>query len=191
MRKLYIYDKSDGIDRRQANGRFDPGDDIVTLAVENIADLTQRLNQLAAANSTFDRLLIQTHGNSGKIFFGNTGVGAVNIGSIMAGSEVMFPAWTRVYFDGCNVADGDAGWAFLEEAGKVLLKKAGGITYGWTSLGFGLPGWLPFLGGHTVHPWGDTRYVTFAPGGTPSGRDSTSAQARRARQESGCVGFKC
>ncbi|MDP4026997.1 hypothetical protein Q8W71_30880 [Methylobacterium sp. NEAU 140] len=45
MRKLYIYDKSDGIDRRQANGRFDPDDDIVTLAVENIADLTQRLNR--------------------------------------------------------------------------------------------------------------------------------------------------
>ena len=164
MRKLYIYDKNDGTDRSQADGRFDPSDEIVTLAVLSTDELKNQLQQLVSTNNTFDRVLFQTHGNSGIIAFGDQIVGADDFAGLVGGCEVMFPIFTRVYFDGCDVADGDEGWNFLEAAGKALFKKGGGMTYGWTSLGFGLPGWIPFIGGHTAHPWGDIRIVTFSPG---------------------------
>lgn len=172
MRKLYIYDKSSNIDRSQADGRFGPGDDVVTAAVESTEQLTSELKRLASLSATFDRVLFQTHGNKGMIFFGDTAVKADDFSGIVDGSEVMFPTWTRVYFDGCNVADGDEGWVFLEAVGKALLKKAGGAAYGWTSAGIGLPGWIPFIGGHTGHPFGDVRLVSFGAGGIPLKRVS-------------------
>ena len=58
----------------------------------------------------------------------------------------------RVYFNGCNVAEGAAGWAFLEAAVAVFMDPGGGEMFGQTSLGFANP-----FNGHVVHLWGSTR----------------------------------
>ena len=98
-----------------------------------------------------------------------------------------------MYFGGCNVAEGDAGWQFLEAAGRVFLRSAGGVVFGHDSAGLAvrlrapIPGLFGAVGevlgvfgfhsalggglrslykGQTFHPWGATRYVTVAPGGT-------------------------
>jgi hypothetical protein len=84
----------------------------------------------------------------------------------------VFPFFTRVYFDGCNVAEGDAGWLFLQEIAKSLCRIGGGVVFGWTSLGFSTRG---FHWPHKwVHPWGDVRYVVAAPGGAITDMFETS-----------------
>ncbi|HVI84945.1 MAG TPA: hypothetical protein VNA86_06500, partial [bacterium] len=78
--------------------------------------------------------------------------------------DKLFPTYARIYFDGCDVADGQRGVRFLRAAGRVFLKGMGGEVMGWNSFGLGIPGWVPFIGGHTVHPGGHLVKVRFAPG---------------------------
>jgi hypothetical protein len=66
----------------------------------------------------------------------------------------------RVYFNGCNVAEGSAGWDFLEAAAAVFLNPGGGTVFGQTSAGFANP-----LNGHVVHLWGKTKTLFVDPKG--------------------------
>jgi hypothetical protein len=169
--KLYIWDSSSSIDRKQAAGRFSDDSGVTTLGVGSIAELHDGLAALVASKATFTRLLVQTHGNSGMIFFNHIAINAPTLrGFVGKGYDQLFPRRAKVYFDGCNVANGDAGWDFLAAAGQVFLTNGGGIALGWTSLGTGLPGWIPFVGGHTEHLWGDMRFIEFDPGGGESSR---------------------
>ena len=100
------------------------------------------------------------------IFFKDDAVHWGDISSIFGGVDYrrIFPSFTRVYFDGCNVAEGNYGWLFLQEIAKALC-GAGGVVFGWTSKGYALSAW-----GHTAphkwfHPWGKVRYVVAKPGG--------------------------
>lgn len=74
-------------------------------------------------------------------------------------------------FAGCNVADGEDGWKFLERAGKLFLRTGGGYTLGWTSLGFE-------LFDHDMHFWGDWRKVKFRAGGSVEGRETPPVPER-------------
>lgn len=58
----------------------------------------------------------------------------------------------RIYFNGCNVAETNSGWEFLETAAGVFMTSGGGQVFGQTSVGFGNP-----FNGHVVHLWGSTR----------------------------------
>ena len=160
--KLYIYDNSDKIDRSQADGRFAKSSGLTTLSVGSVAELHKGLTALLTKGQTFTRVLFQTHGHSGRILFGDDRVYASDF-AVFAGFpyHLLFPTRTKIYFDGCNVAEGEAGWAFLAAAGKALLRTSGGITMGYTSVGFGMPGWAPFISGHTVHAWGSLRIIDF------------------------------
>jgi hypothetical protein len=82
------------------------------------------------------------------------------------GFHTMVPMYTRFYFDGCNVGEGTLGDGFIEKIGTSFLKLGGGEAFGWTSPGYGMSGWIPFIGGHTVHFSGDVKRMYFAPGGT-------------------------
>lgn len=81
---------------------------------------------------------------------------------------------TRIYFDGCNVADttGDCafgpcpkgasdGPSFLAEFGKIFLRKCGGRVTGSTSAGLANP-----FGYHVYHLWGETVVVFVYKGGS-------------------------
>jgi hypothetical protein len=173
--KLYIYDSSSSLDRKQAAGRFSGDSGVVTLGVGSVAELQVGLDQLTTQGQTFNRLLFQTHGNSGMIFFNHAAITAGNLLASFLGKgyETIFPHRTKVYFDGCNVAEGKAGWDFLAAAGEVFLRMQGGITMGYTSLGAGLPGWIPWKGGHTVHLWGDLKVIEFASAAVESARHTT------------------
>ena len=169
MAKLYIYDSSSSIDRKQAAGRFSGQTGVHTLAASSVADLTSKLDALLVAKGRFNRVLFQTHGNSGMIFFNHEGIGPTKMATF-AKYNPLFPTRTKVYFDGCNVAEGKQGWDFLAAAGRALLASAGGVSMGYTSMGAGLPGWVPFIGGHTEHLWGDLRLIDFKAGGAESQR---------------------
>jgi hypothetical protein len=175
-RKLYIYDKSGFQDRWQANGRFrSDDDDIVTLAVGSKQDALDGLDRLLSKGMVFDRMLIQSHGDHGLIWMGeNQIIDSDWKNDFGPGNyDKLFPAYARIYFDGCDVAEGGLGVEFLRGAGRVFLKGMGGEVNGWTSLGLGLPGWIPFLGDIRSTP-PVTSSGSSSPPGTTTGRSSTS-----------------
>jgi len=173
--KLYIYDKSSNIDRRQAAGRFIDDDDVLTIGVGlGVINLRKVFEQLVNNNQSFNRVVFQTHGGPGRIWFGNEAVTAVVLKAQFNGFSQLFPHPTRIYFDGCNVAAGGVGTDFLLAAGEVFLTMGGGETFGWTTTGYGLPGWISLIGGHTLH-FGDIetlKRIRFFRGGTPDFPDS-------------------
>jgi hypothetical protein len=164
--KLFIYDTSDDGDD-QADGRFDDMDDVTTVATDSKEGLIAGLDGLVRAGARFDRVLFQTHGGPGNIRFNGLTIWDRTLREKFGGRNyhALFPVPTRIYFDGCNVAGGSLGTEFLEAAGEVFLRSAGGETVGFTTPGYGFSGWVPFVGGHTIHFSGGLKRIRFGPGG--------------------------
>jgi ribosomal protein L35AE/L33A len=126
-----------------------------------VFSLAEWFDKLLENGTTFGGAVFITHGDSGVIRFDGSDLNVKSLGLYFAGHayETLFPGTSRLYFAGCDVADGDEGWKFLEKTGQVFLKRGGGISYGWTSLGFAVPSWFAISPGHAVHLWGDVRGV--------------------------------
>jgi len=152
-----------------------------------ITGLQTEFSQLVAKGTKFDSVMFYTHGHAGGINFGdqngNRVLNATGLRNFYGhGYDTLFEAGTLMYFAGCNVAQDEVGWQFLEAAGRTFLRR-GGVTFGWTSVGFAFGGAFfqtllsagGLLGagatlltqGKVWHEWGDVRYVWIAPGGTP------------------------
>jgi hypothetical protein len=168
--KLYVYDATSMIDRIQAGGRFEGDDDVLTFGIESgVKELLEVFKRLVSDGRRFNRVVFQTHGSPGTIYFGDDPIDS----NVWKGTfygfnfENLFPKFTRMYFDGCNVADAEAGTNFLLAVGYVFLSKGGGDAFGWKNLGFGMPGLLPGIGGHTIHFGGskNTKRIRFYSGG--------------------------
>ena len=129
------------------------------------AYLRGQLKGLISSGYQFHNCVFTTHGSPGAIWLGdqyiNREVWYTEFYNGPYGKLFPFPN-TKLYFAGCNVADGDKGWRFLTAAARSLLGVAGGTAMGWTSLGFGLG---PIHSGHVAHLWGDTREVSVLAGG--------------------------
>lgn len=122
---------------------------------------------VASPGGDYSRVVFDTHGNQGMIFFHGQALDWGGVGALFGGRDYakIFPGFTRIYFDGCNVAEGSFGWLFLQEVAKSLLKAGGGMVFGWTSKGYTFG-----IRGHTApHKWvhltGKIRYVVARPGG--------------------------
>jgi hypothetical protein len=50
--------------------------------------------------------------------------------------------------------------------------------------------WVPLIGGHTEHLWGDWRAVHFNPGGVEESRESSETALRERQEIDGNVGNK-
>lgn len=139
-------------------------DDSYTIDVDHgHAQLRGEMSELVRQGIRFRNCIFTTHGAKGKIYFGNTQVyREIWYTQFYArGFDRLFPfPNTKVYFAGCNVAEGPDGWQFLEAAARSLLHSAGGVAIGWTSSGFGSP-----FSGHMRHLWGDTRQAVVLAGG--------------------------
>jgi len=153
FKRLWIYDASIDVfsDMLSANKR--PDTYILPVkgklgangkgAIPMMADL---FDMLVRDRVTFQSAVFMFHGGSGKLRADGDDFGVKQWQWYFAnhGHERLFPnADSRLYFPGCDVADGEEGWKFLEAAGSVLLRGHGGLSYGWTSLGFAVPSWMP------------------------------------------------
>jgi len=124
------------------------------------------LNDLIESGKIFERAVFTTHGQAGQINFNHQGINAHVLYKLINAYRFdrLFPVKNaRMYFDGCNVADGDDGWSFLEAAARTFFRSWGGNVFGWTSKGLGMPSVIPFIGGHTEHLWGNIRGVIITP----------------------------
>ena len=168
-KKLIINDNSDYVNRWQAFRWFSDSD-VITLSIGSRKEFIDGLNGLIRQHMVFDRVLFRTHGyHTGIIWFGDDPIGAG--GWLSLAGEINFPALfpgsTKIYFDACETADGEAGTKFLTIAGQTLLRAGGGSTSGWTSWGLAIPGVIPFIGGHTIHSpsYENLKTFYFNPGG--------------------------
>lgn len=148
MPTLHIYDSSDSHIRQTANARG--------LAerrpIPSVDHLVADLDRLVAGQARYDRILFETHGSPGMAAFGHRSINAAWWRGVRNRNyHKLTRPNARIYFNGCNVAETDAGWDFLEAAAVTLL-SGGGEVFGQTSRGYGNP-----FNGHVVHFWGSTR----------------------------------
>jgi hypothetical protein len=160
--KLFIYDADDS---EQAENRFDPGE-VTAISAGSKLELIEALDRLVQRGATFDRVLVQTHGTPGGIQFGGVHIFDVQIRDEFAGRNysALFPTYTRIYFDGCNVGATSMGTDFFLAVGAVFLRRSGGEVLGYTNPGYYM-GWLPLVGGHTHHFLGELKTLYFGPNG--------------------------
>jgi hypothetical protein len=150
MALLHIYDSSDSKIVQTAEKR---GGDHHLVPIDDGNKFVSTLDGLLKEGNAYDRVLFETHGSPGKIYFGNVYIDTDYMAGLAARLYSRLTTQNaRVYFNGCNVAEGSAGWSFLEAAVKVFLTPGGGQVFGQTSVGFGNP-----FNGHVVHLWGDTK----------------------------------
>jgi hypothetical protein len=139
-------------------------DDSYTVNVDmGQARLRGQLLALIDQGLQFRNCIFTTHGGEGVIWFGDSWIDTETWYKEFYHRQFhrLFPfSDTKLYFAGCNVAEGPLGWKFLEAASRSLVGHNGGVAIGWTSVGFGSP-WS----GHVRHLWGDTRQVAVLPGG--------------------------
>ncbi|HEX2885888.1 hypothetical protein [Vineibacter terrae] len=107
-----------------------------------VKGFTGALDKLVTEGRTFDRAVISTHGNEGLIAFNHEHITASTWRRLAGrGYDRIFPGYARIYFPGCNVAESEAGWAFLEEAAKVFLYRGGGDVFAHTTKGLAVGSW--------------------------------------------------
>jgi hypothetical protein len=159
---LHIYDSSDLMIDFTSSIRMVFGMDRVhRIAVPGRFDLVDAIDELVAKDMTFNRCLFYTHGSSGSIRFGRDRIdGNVFRGWSSRGWNRLFAYHSRIYFNGCNVADDPWGWDFLDGAGKCFLSRAGGVTFAQTGVGRPI-----IFTGHIVHFGAKVCKSVWAPGG--------------------------
>jgi hypothetical protein len=129
--------------------------------------LRDALDKLVSDGQQFSRALFETHGSSGAIFFGDQYVTGSTFRTYYAGRgyERIFPyVFSRIYFNGCNVADNPYGWDLLDAAGSVFLRRGGGTVFAQTGVGRPI-----IFTGHVHHFGSSTSYSVWAPGGLFAG----------------------
>ena len=126
-----------------------------------------KLDQLRDENLQIDRMIVQTHGNTGWIFFGGDSINTQAINALYGHNySSMFTRDAHIFLHGCNIAEkgeyGD-GREFLAAMARVFLSKNGGRVGASTSAGL----MNYFWGTKTYHLWGKVVYASIAPGGVP------------------------
>jgi hypothetical protein len=156
-----------------------PDADLAIAVKGGVIGLKNLFDRFLSEGRTFKRVMFETEGGAGAIFFGeekgNSQIDSSVLSKTFVGYQALFPNPARMYFSGCNVADKEEGWRFLETAGRVFFRRGGGVTFGWTSKGFAVgsnligvlsgPVFMLANAGKVWHPWGDARYVWTLAGG--------------------------
>jgi len=131
--------------------------------------LRTALDKLVKDGRQFSRALFETHGSSGRIYFGDDAISGDTFRTYYAGrgyESIFSYLFCRIYFNGCNVADDPNGWDLLDAAGSVFLRRGGGSVFAQTQIGRPI-----ILTGHVHHFGSSTHYSRWAPGGVFLGHD--------------------
>jgi hypothetical protein len=130
------------------------------VGIGSLQELRDAFDRLKTANTRIARLLVTTHGGPGRISFGGQRLDVTNLAWITGrGYEEVFENGARVFLDGCNVAEGNAGSTFLRKLGEAFFIKVSGSIAASTSVGLGNP-----FGAGVYHLWGEVKRLYFAPG---------------------------
>lgn len=157
MGLLHIYDSSDSGIAEKAKKRVSER----SVPISKVEELETALNDLLHTRKVFDRILFETHGYPGIIRFNGKSIDT-NYWKEKAGRyEFLTAPITRIYFNGCNVAENELGWKFLEAVAGAFMVTTSGEVFAHTDTGHT----LPFID-HVFHSCltGRTRYVYVSDG---------------------------
>jgi hypothetical protein len=168
---LHFYDDSDYMTRVTAGVRTVNRSlgmkSTYLVPVDTLPGFLEALDKLVQDGKQYSRCLIETHGTSGTFYFGDDYVNGSIIRNWFTnrGFEKIFPfIGSRIYLNGCNIADNPLGWDLLDAMGSVFLKLGGGEVFAQTDVG------RPVIYTGTVHHWFDeTYYSRWLPGGVFEG----------------------
>jgi hypothetical protein len=149
MALLHIYDSSDSEIVETARQRVSD----YRLPISNVNELKGALDGLINVGKVFDRILFETHGKPGKILFNHQPIDTQYWQLIPGRYKPLVAPYTRIYFNGCNVAEYGTGWKFLEAVVGVFLTNGDGEVFGQTTVGYA----LPFITSHVFHFFGSTK----------------------------------
>src|SRR5262249_6529340 len=163
---LHIFDADDHGISATARSRTVRGARMLLGITGGVASLVPALDALPSRGTVYDRILFETHGSPGRLYFNHQALDANWVLASMKGRryEALCPQSAHVYFNGCNVAAGREGMRFLRAMASVFLLAAGGVVFGHTSLGYELPLYSGFTG-RVVHVGGEVRRIYYASGG--------------------------
>jgi len=120
-------------------------------SARNVAELLDLFTQFTTRTVTIDRMVIETHGSPGALYFGSDMLDEARLASFRGrGFEDLFVENTRIFLNGCNIAATGKdcsgtrctivnGKAFLEAFARTFLSRAGGRVGASTSLGHVVP----------------------------------------------------
>jgi hypothetical protein len=166
MALLHIYDSSDsGIVGTAKNRSAEK-----KLPISSKNDLMPYLDELNKEGKKYDRILFETHGKPGEISFNHQSISRAYWLKIPGRYNSLTAPFTRIYFNGCNVAEDEIGWRFLEAVARAFMPTSNGEVFGHTSWGLDNP--FPF-GSHTWHFWGEVRTVYVKGGIIGRSKDDT------------------
>ncbi len=154
-KKVHFYDSNgSGIsDPASTAARYATANHSIAYGISSLQNFTDQLDWMKSQNDRINALVIETHGSSGAIYFGDDMLSVSNGGFRLAGRgyEDLFEPEARIFLNGCNVAVGEEGKLFLKMLGDIFFKKSNGSIGGSTSAGLS-----NFFNGKTYHLWGDT-----------------------------------
>lgn len=135
--------------------------------------LSQELNKIIDKGITFKRALFTCHGRPGILQLSDgehLGSNRLRIYFENKGYDKLFPYPARIYFNGCNVGVGDLGQEFLETAGRIFLKRSGGVVFAMNDAGLymdytNVGALTVFMYGHVFHLDSRVTKVHIYPGG--------------------------
>lgn len=165
MALLHIYDADDANIVGTATARTVEGAKLMLPVSNNGSDLISGLDSLVGGR-TYNRILFETHGSPGRLYFGTASIDAawVTTNMLNRNYDTISPGSTRIYFNGCNVTEGSSGSLFMRAIASVFLTRGGGSVFGHTSVGLEIPIYSS-LTGHVVHLSGERKTIYVAPGG--------------------------
>lgn len=144
----------------------------IGVRVTSFLDFYSSMDNFVKIGTKIDRMVIETHGSPGAIYFDQDMVTVTSIQSLAGRRyETIFEDDARIFLNGCNIAESECstgtcgpdgnGRKFLFEVAKVFLKRGGGRIGASTSKGLAMP-----ISNKVYHLWGNTVYVYINKGGT-------------------------
>jgi hypothetical protein len=130
------------------------------VVVQSYAEFVTLLTAFRDTGRRIGRLEVFSQGAPGCIGLAQDVLDTAGVRALRGrGFNTVFAPGARIFFGGCNLADGVKGVTFLKEFGTTFLLHAGGSVAATTSLGLALgryPG-----NGKTHLLWGDTVRLVF------------------------------
>jgi hypothetical protein len=120
-------------------------------SARNVSELVDLFTQFTTRSLVIDRMVIETHGSPGALYFGSDTLDEARLASFRGrGFADLFAENSRIFLNGCNVAATGKdcsgtrctivnGKAFLEAFARTFLSRAGGRVGASTSLGHVVP----------------------------------------------------
>ncbi len=142
----------------------------IGIRTQDLQDFDFQLKNLKNLGIKIERMVIETHGSPGALYFGNDSLDSTSLVRLKGkGYEELFEENARIFLNGCNIAESECstgtcgpagnGRKFLLDLARLFLFKGGGRVGASTSKG------IPFFNNKVYHLWGTTMYAYISKGG--------------------------